>query len=137
MRYAQIAYFHAFGTFNFLFRDSDTKLKIHCFSQLVLITKKTFQFFEVIPEVLQNNEWMYDTTNRGSIRLPLLHSEYDTECALEATKNKEVETVKLDKAWNVLNDPENDTARHGCKQIQGCVLPCEHCSLTSTLCSSI
>ena len=80
---------------------------------------------------------MYDTTNRGSIGLPLLHSEYDTERALEATKNKEVETVKLDKAWNVLNDPENDTARHGCKQIQGCVLPCEHCSLTSTLCSSI
>ena len=104
MRYAQIAYFHAFGTFNFLFRDSDTKLKIHCFSQLVLITKKTFQFFEVIPEVPQNNEWMYDTTNRGSIGLPLLHSEYDTERALEATKNKEVETVKLDKAWNVQHD---------------------------------
>ena len=115
-------------------RDSDTKLKNHwCFSQLVLITNRYFS-----SSFRRSSKTMNGcTANRGSIGPPLLHSEYDTERALEGTKNKEVETVKLDKALNVLNDPENDTARHGCKQIQGCVLPCEHCSLTSTLCSSI
>ena len=60
-------------------------------------------FFELIPAVLQNDEWMYNQDVNWAANV----GKYDTERALEATKNKEVKTVELDKALKVLNDPEN------------------------------
>ena len=60
-------------------------------------------FFELVPAVLQNDEWMYNqgVNWAGSLQ------KYDAERALAATKKGEVKTKNLDNALAVLNDPQN------------------------------
>jgi hypothetical protein len=58
-------------------------------------------FFELIPAVLQNDEWMYAQGVNWAANV----AKYDAEKAIQATKDQTVPTEKLDKALAVLNDP--------------------------------
>ena len=60
-------------------------------------------FFELIPAVLQNDEFMYNQHVNWAANV----GNYDTELALKETKAGHVDTVKLQKAIAVLNNPDN------------------------------
>ena len=60
-------------------------------------------FFELIPAVLQNDEFMRNQQIHWASKV----GKYDSEYALEQTKQGNIDTQKLDKAVAVLNNPEN------------------------------
>lgn len=60
-------------------------------------------FFELIPAVLQNDEFMYDQKVNWAANV----GKYDANLAIENTRAGKINTEKLDKAIKVLNDPEN------------------------------
>lgn len=59
-------------------------------------------FFELLPAVLQNDEFMYEQNVNWAANV----GKYDYKRALEETKNGNIPTEKLQKVLNILNNPD-------------------------------